>query len=265
MKLLSPPPAPLLLAVLALIALGAASLHAEDVYVTSYVGNVQTPCDSSCPYDLGPTAAVPNVSSACPVNRNRCTFGSTNTATWKVIPRLTNSHGTYRIFVTKPSTDDCSPDILVNMTTTGGAMADANGTAQTNVSTTAFQKTNSVNTWTLVGYITNNNTTRPDVFFTYASGTASRFYMDAVHFQSVDGITTSAPRARITQILYGNPLTIAGTGPVGHPFALVSSTNPAKALNLWTPEQTNTAGNGAFFFDVPPGTAKAGFFRVITQ
>jgi hypothetical protein len=261
MKLLSPPPAPLLLAVLALIALGAASLHAEDVYITTGANN----CPPSCPYGLGTSTHSPNISAACQVPRTYSVFGILDTATWKVTPTLANSHGTYKILVTKGPASDCSTNIIVNMTTTGGAMADANGTAQTNVSTTAFQKTNSVNTWTLVGYITNNNTTRPDVFFTYASGTASRFYMDAVHFQSVDGITTSAPPARITQILYGNPLTIAGTGPVGHPFALVSSTNPAKALNLWTPEQTNTAGNGAFFFDVSPGTAKAGFFRVITQ
>ena len=71
--------------------------------------------------------------------------------------------------------------------------------------------------------------------------------------------------ARITQILYGNPLIISGTGPVSHPFALVSSTNVAQALNLWIPEQTNSAGTGTFSFNVTPGTPKARFFRVITQ
>jgi hypothetical protein len=53
--------------------------------------------------------------------------------------------------------------------------------------------------------------------------------------------------------------------PVSHPFALVSSTNVAKALDLWTPEQTNPAGTGTFSFSLTPGTAKARFFRVLTQ
>jgi GH25 family lysozyme M1 (1,4-beta-N-acetylmuramidase) len=77
--------------------------------------------------------------------------------------------------------------------------------------------------------------------------------------------TTPSLAARITQILYGNPLIISGTGPVSHPFALVSSTNVAQALNLWTPEQTNSAGTGSFSFSVAPGTVKAKFFRVVTQ
>jgi hypothetical protein len=76
---------------------------------------------------------------------------------------------------------------------------------------------------------------------------------------------TPSLAARITQILYGNPLIISGTGPVSHPFALVSSTNVAQALNLWTPEQTNSAGTGSFSFSVAPGTVKAKFFRVVTQ
>jgi hypothetical protein len=45
----------------------------------------------------------------------------------------------------------------------------------------------------------------------------------------------------------------------------VSSTDAAKALNQWTAEQTNTAGTGTFSFSLTPGTAKAKFFRVITQ
>ena len=76
---------------------------------------------------------------------------------------------------------------------------------------------------------------------------------------------SGATPARIMQILYGHPYTISGTGPVSHPFALVSSTNVNKALNLWTPEQTNTAGTGAFSFSVMPGSEKGKYFRVITQ
>lgn len=271
MKHLSPPLAGLLLAVLALLASGAVSLYAEDVYVTTYISTGVNGCAPSCPYDLVPYSGAPYVaayvSAACPVTRVHCEFGSTNTATWKVTPVLANSHGSYKIFMTKGPADDCSADIIVNMTTTGGALADANGTAQTTVPTTAFQKTNSVDSWTLVGYIT-NNTAQPDVFFTYASGTISntaRWYMDAVDFQSADVITNTASPARITQILCSSSVIIGGTGPVGHPFALVSSTNLAKALTQWTPEQTNPAGLGTFSFSLTPGAAKARFFRVITQ
>ena len=89
--------------------------------------------------------------------------------------------------------------------------------------------------------------------------------MDAVYFQSVGDIASTATPARITNVLYGNPLTISGTGPVSHPFALVSSTNAAKALNQWTPEQTNLGGTGTFTFSILPGTSKARFFRVVTQ
>jgi hypothetical protein len=264
MKHLSPPLAERLLAVLALLACGAVSLSAEDVYVTSYIAGGPNTCGPSCPYGFVTTTPVPNYSIACPIIRTHCLSGSGNTAAWKVTPTLANSHGTYTISVTKCDAAECSPDIILNMTTTGGALADANGTAQTTVPTTAFQKTNSVNSWTLVGYLT-NNTNQPDVTFTYASGDISRFFMDAVRFQSVGVLTNPAMPARITQILYGNPFTISGTGPVSHPFALVSSTNVAKALNLWTQEQINPAGTGSFTFSVTRDTAKTRFFRVITQ
>jgi hypothetical protein len=46
----------------------------------------------------------------------------------------------------------------------------------------------------------------------------------------------------ITQVLYGNPVTIVGTGPATHHFALVSSTNLAQPLSLWTSEGTDTTG-----------------------
>ena len=257
-------PAGRLLAILALLTFGAASLWAEDVYITTYIGAGMNTCGPSCPFGLGQSSHSLHYSSACPVLRSRCAFGIANTATWKVTPALTNSHGTYKIFVTKGLASDCSPDIMVNMTTTGGTLADTNGTPKTTVPTTAFQQANSVNTWTLVGYLA-NNTKQPDVFFTYASGNPACFYMDAVYFQSVDTIITSAPPARVTQILYSNAVIIAGTGPAGHPFALLSATNLTEALNLWTPELTNTDGTGTFNFSLAPGTAKAKFFRVVTQ
>ena len=256
-----------LVTALAILAFAAASLTAEDVYVTSGLTGRINDCPPSCPYDLGTSDHSSYHSAVCSISRNWSKFGIATTATWKITPTLASSNGTYKVFVTKGRAGDCSPDIIVNMTTTGGALSDASGTAQTTVSTTAFQAANSVDSWTLVGYLA-NNTRQPDIFFTYASGAigpTARFYMDAVYFQAVDTISTPTPSTWITQVIYGNPVTIAGTGPVNHPFALVSSTNLAKALDQWTAEQTNTTGTGTFTFSLTPGPASARFFRVVTQ
>jgi hypothetical protein len=191
-------------------------------------------------------------------------FGAATNAAWAVTPTLTNYPGVYRIFVTKGTATSCPADLLVLVTATGGDLADATGTPQTSFTTTAFQGTNSVDSWTLVGYLT-TRIAQPSVTFAYASGGVSRFYMDAVDFQSVDVTTGAATPACITEIHYGNPFTISGTGPVSHPFALVSSTDAARALSQWTREQTNSAGTGSFSFSVARGTAKAQFFRVISD
>jgi hypothetical protein len=264
MKPLSIPSAGLLLAVLALFASEARSLQAEDVYVTAYFGEGLNTCLPSCAYNLGVNYLSPLVSTACPVPRSHSVYGSLSNSTWAVTPTLTNYPGVYRILVTKGTSTGCPADLVVQITATDGDLADASGTAQLAFPTTAFQGTNSVNSWTLVGYLT-NKIAQPSVTFAYASGGVSRFYMDAVDFQSVEATPGAATPASITEIHYGNPLTISGTGPVSHPFALVSSTNAATALNQWTPEQTNSAGTGSFTFSVAPGTAKTRFFRVISQ
>jgi len=121
------------------------------------------------------------------------------------------------------------------------------------------------NVWIPVGYIL-NTTPNPTVTFTYASGTVSptsRWYMDAVRFEGI--CYNAASPARITAILYGNPILISGTGAIGRTFALVSCTNAVGALDLWTLEQTSFTGTGSFDFSIQPGTEKARFLRVITQ
>ena len=261
-------PAGRLFAVLAILTLSAAAVLAEDVCVTSYVSTGMNTCDHSCPYNLG-TGDHSSLyhSIACTNSRNSSVYGTATTATWKVTPTLATSNGIYKIFITKGRATDCSPDIIVSVATTDGALSDASGAPLTTVPTTAFQATNSVDSWTLVGYLA-SNTNHPAVFFTYASGTLganARFYMDAVEFESVDAIIKPAPPTRISQILYGNSLSIAGTGPTNHPFALVSSTNLTSALTNWTAEQTNTDGIGTFSFTLDPGPASARFFQVITQ
>jgi len=78
-------------------------------------------------------------------------------------------------------------------------------------------------------------------------------------------VASAVSPARITGITYGNPTSITGTGSLGSTFVLVSSTNVAKALNLWGTEQTNSTGAGSFNFSVTPGTDKAKFFRVFSR
>jgi hypothetical protein len=154
----------------------------------------------------------------------------------------------------------------VNLTVDAATtLYDLNLNPVASLSLNQFQAAQPNNVWIPVGFIV-NTTPNPTVTFTYASGTISssaRWYIDAVWFESLCGCPPTP--ARITEIRYGNPITISGTGPVGHPFALVSSTNPARALNLWTPEQTSSACTGSFTFTLTPGTEPARFFRVITQ
>ena len=165
--------------------------------------------------------------------------------------------------MSKGTTNSCPTDIVVKIVATRDCtLADTNHVAQTEIETSAFQRDASLNVWTPVAVITNSSA-KPMITFSWASGGYSRWYMDEVRFERL--LSGAATPARITQISGGNSVTISGTGPLSRPFALVSSTNPAKALNLWTAEQTNSAGTGSFAFSVTPGTAKARFFRVITQ
>jgi hypothetical protein len=171
----------------------------------------------------------------------------------------------YKIYITKGTSTNCSTNLLVNMTVDAATtLYDLNSNPVTALSLDQFQAAQPNNLWIPVGFIA-NTTPNPTVTFTWASGTLStsaRWYMDAVRFETLFCPPTPA---RITEIRYGNPITLSGTGAVGHLFALVSSTNAARALNLWTPEQTCTDCTGSFTFSVVPGPEKARFFRVITQ
>ena len=255
----------LLLSGLALISLGPTLLQAEDVIVTGCVGSSFNGCPPSCPDSLGTTTLHSSYSTAVPAGaaRSKTMYAITNTASWAVTPTLGISTGVYRVYVSQGTTNTCSTDLHVKLVATSGCtLADLNQVAQTEVDTTAFQRGASLNVWTPVAII-NNSSRTPTITFSYASGASNRWYMDEVRFENI--AASPATPARIMQILYGNPLTISGTGPVSHLFALVSSPDAAQPLNLWTPEQTNTAGTGSFTFTVTPGAANARFFRVITQ
>ena len=98
-----------------------------------------------------------------------------STPAFVVTPILTGS--VYSVEATIPASS-ASPDIVVNVSAAGATLS-------TN-STIAFRNT-ALNTWKLVGYLTNDpGTTMPSITFTYDSGTLAstggRFYADAVRF-----------------------------------------------------------------------------------
>jgi hypothetical protein len=250
---------------LALITNGTTSLPAEDAIVTSCVGSLPSDCPPSCPYNLDPPGYYGTVSVAVPSGaaRTQTVYGGGTNAAWAVTPSLGTSPGVYRVYVSQGATYNCSTNLHIKLVATSGCtLADLGYIGRTQIDTTAFQRDASLNVWTPVAVITNSSTT-PTITFSYASGASNRWYMDEVRFENI--APTSSVPARITAILYSNSLTIRGTGPVSRPFALVSSTNAAKPLSQWTPEQTNTAGTGSFTFTNAPGTANAKFFRVVTQ
>ena len=253
------------LLVLVLFTFGHTPLQAEDVIVTSCVGAVQNTCLPSCPYDFDATGLFPVASAAVPSggNRSQSVYGRGTNGNWAVTPTLGTSTGVYRVYVSQGATYNCSPDIHVKLAATSGCtLADLSYVGRTQIDTTAFQSGASLDVWTPVAIITNSSMT-PTLTFSYSSGSSNRWYMDEVRFENI--ASSEAGPARITQISYGNPLTISGSGPVSRPFELVSSTDPSKPLSQWTPERTNTAGTGSFTFTVTPGAANARFFRVITQ
>jgi len=268
MKSLYSPSAGLLLAVLAFVAFGAVPLQAEDVIVTacSNDSGALTPCPPSCCANLGTSTTSAWYSTATPagIAPRKSRYANSSLATWTITPTLGTTSGAYKVYVSKGAASDCSADLVVRIVATSDcALYDTNGVAAASgVNTPAFRQGASVNVWTPVCIITNTSAT-PTITFSWASGSASKWYMDEVRFESL-GASTATP-ARITQILYGDPVTISGTGPVSHTFALISSTNAAKALNLWTPEQTDGTGNGAFNFSIAHGAEKTRFFRVITR
>ena len=265
----SPPVSTRLLAALAMIALSATALWAEDAYVTGWLGTLFNVCPPSCPINIGTHSQASIFSAACPVSRDHSVYSTTTTASWVVTPTLTNSAGVYKIFVTKGTSTSCPADLMVSMTTTGGALADANGVPQMTVPTTAFASTNSVNTWTLVGYLA-NNTNKPAVTFAYASGGCSRWYMDAVYFQSVQtgGI---APVTNLSVAASDGNLRITYSGGAASQFVLLgtntlhSSYSAVDSANWQVVATTN--GTTPATFTVPLDTSPGArmFYRIKSQ
>ena len=256
------------LTLLAFLAFGISALRAEDVIVTACIDNSGTTntCPPSCCVNLGTTTLSPSCSTATPagIYPRNSRIGISASATWILTPTLGTSSGAYKVYVSKCAATGCPADIIVRVVATSGCtMYDTNGVpAPAGVYTAAFQLGASVNVWTPVCIISNTSPT-PTITFSHASGGYSKWYMDEVRFETLGAIP--ATPATITQVTYGTPITIAGTGPATHHFVLVSSTNLAQPLSLWTSEGPDTTGTGSFTFSIPPGSQRARFFRVITQ
>jgi hypothetical protein len=187
---LSLPPAGLLLAVLALLAFGAASLRAEEVIVTSTLDSSGTTnsCPPSCCENLGTTTTSATYSSATPagIAPRKTRFGISSLATWAVTPTLACTAATYKVYVSKGTTASCPSDIHVKIVATSGCtLYDTNGVAAPlGIGTPAFQKNASVNVWTPVFMISNSSPT-PTITFSWASGGFDRWYMDEVRFEGL--------------------------------------------------------------------------------
>ena len=185
------------------VLIAATTLQAEDAYVTSCIGTVTlNSCPPSCPINRGTATLTSSVSSAPgPATRDRACFAVSTSASWQVTPTLLQSSGVYKIYITKGTSGNGSPNLVVSMTTTNGDLADIAGVASASVSLTNFNSFSPNSVWTHVGYITNNSAT-PMVAFTYVSGTAAstggRWYMDAVRFENLDPCTGVAPLVTVT-------------------------------------------------------------------
>jgi hypothetical protein len=150
---------------LALLALAATSLRAEDVFVTSFFGPGSadvTPCPPSCV--TGSVSAQGSTSTSSPTpmpimpaSGRRARYGYAPDCSWSVTPTdlgplfptggggpffFTTLHhvpSVYKIYVTQNNSANASSDVVVNMTATGGVLVDANGVQQTSVRLTVFQ------------------------------------------------------------------------------------------------------------------------------
>jgi hypothetical protein len=206
-----------LLSTLTLLAFITSPLLAEDAYVTSCIGTATlNSCPPSCPVNRGTSTLTTSVSSAPgPATRDRAAFAVTTTASWGVTPTLSQSSGTYKVYITKGTSGNASTNLVVSLTATGGDLADTNGVGSAIINLASFQSSAPNNVWTFVGYITNNTTT-PTITFTYVSGfaaaTGGRWYMDGVRFENLDPCTGVAPLAGVTGPLAAGQMTVNVTG-----------------------------------------------------
>ncbi len=194
-----------LLPALAVLTLSVVTLTAEDVFVTAYRSSTSgetTPCPPSCTTGTVSASGSSTYSTASPQppispRRSRFTIVSNPAPAWSVTPDNYGAYGTtalqspgaYKIYITMPTLSNASTNLTVDMTATGGDLADTNQVASSSIPLDVFRRSSVANQWIFVGYITNSQP-NPTVTFTYASGqldgtTQNRWYIDAVRFENV--------------------------------------------------------------------------------
>jgi len=225
----SPPIVTLLLSVLTLLAFGAASLHAEDVFVTAKIGTAsgatsQSACPPSCTTNIS-TWGSSATSTATPVpvipaSSRKSQFGTAPDGVWAVTPtdivqtsdtgtwtfqQCQNVNALYKVYVTKGGAIgvSASPDVIMTVTvdpsTTLFDPSDVGATTPlASLDTTAFQRSQPNDQWVLVCIIS-NTTPNPTVVFTHTGGTVSttsgyRLYCDAARFQLIDPCADVTPQ-----------------------------------------------------------------------
>jgi len=198
-----------LVSVVALAAVGALPLLAENVYVMSYQSTSTsewTPCPPSCfsstSYSLFGSSAISTVNNPPPpVTARRSVYIYSQDGGWSVQPgdytafdpfnnyytAPLQTNEVYKVYVTRGITH--SPDIVASMTVDYGSLSDTNGVGMAAVPTDAFNQNTPINTWNFVGYLT-NVVPNPIVTFSYVSGTVNnsgnRWYTDVVRFERLD-------------------------------------------------------------------------------
>jgi len=289
-KLKSLPRVTLLFAVLTLSALGATSLWAENVFVTAFKGTTGTTDVTPAPLCVftgcslfGASTLSASTASPTPVvpaAGRRVVYGNDATASWSITPTNMDvtpvsgsptyhfsslQHlGVYKIYVTDGESGNASPDLLVNMTATGGDLADTNGNAATTITLDVFNASAPNDVWIHVGYIT-NTTPNPTLKFTYASGTIAssggRWYMDAVWFEYMDD-----PCAGVApEVGVGGPLA-AGQTFVNVTGVSAGATNvTVYAGNVAIGSLNSPAGFAAGTHSVPTSALSKGAFISATQ
>src|ERR1035437_1442183 len=249
----SPPPVRLLLAVLALLAFGAASLHAEDVIVTSCTDGSGTlrSCPPSCLIGLGSTTTTSPYSTATPagVAPRKAAFAIVSTASWEIEPTLSQTGIGYKVYVSKGTTGSCPSDLIVNFTAVSGCgLADTNGAAQTSVTTLAMARGTvaagpyGINLWIPVCIIT-NQVTNPRIKIAFTScgsalASANRWYMDEVRFESLDPCAGVASQPTVTGPLAAGSNYVIVTG------VAIKATNITVYANLSTQIAVTNKANG---------------------
>jgi len=206
------------------LALGALSLQADTVYVTSVTGSSLTPCPTFCETagswsnpgnGSGDLTAAPGVPT-----RTKTSYCFGGTPAFTLQPTLASGSvgSIYQIDTAHNSTatvSSVSADILFAVTTTDGDLSPSCA------STAAFQKAKGGAVWNTIGYFTNKTgTATPTLTFTYISGAVNntgtgRIYVDAFRFTLLDPChlpVVVAPAVGVTGPLAANQTNATVTG-----------------------------------------------------